>query len=161
MPNSIIKSFSKKSGKSEDEIEKLWDELKDQYDDDYSRIVSTLKKILKINENLTFREYLKLNEDKSSNEFGLTASGQLMEVEIYMQKNNLMEISIKGKRTLGKLKSVERLKSEYSEEDWNFIEKKWKETSSKNSTKIEKLVQKFEDDLNKIVIDMQKEIEDI
>ena len=84
MPNSIIKSFSKKSGKSEDEIEKLWDELKDQYDDDYSRIVGTLKKILKINENLTFREYLKLNEDKSSNEFGLTASGQLMEVEIYM-----------------------------------------------------------------------------
>lgn len=109
----------------------------------------------------SFREFLKLNEDKSSNEYGLTASGQLMEVEIYMQKNNLMEISIKGKRTLGKLKSVERLKSEYSEEDWNKIEKKWKETSSKNSTKIEKLVQKFEDDLNKIVIDMQKEIDDI
>lgn len=109
----------------------------------------------------SFREFLKLNEDKSSNEYGLTASGQLMEVEIYMQKNNLMEISVKGKRTLGKLKSVERLKSECSEEDWNKIEKKWKETSSKNSTKIEKLVQKFEDDLNKIVIDMQKEIDDI
>lgn len=109
----------------------------------------------------SFREFLKLNEDKSSNEYGLSASGELMGVEIYMQRNNLMEISVKGKRTLGKLKSVERLKTEYSEEEWDYIEKKWKEASNKNSAKIEKLVQKFEDDLNKIVIDMQKEIDDI
>ena len=50
MPNSIIKSFSDKSGKSEAEVEKLWDELKQEYGDDYKRITGTLEKILKINE---------------------------------------------------------------------------------------------------------------
>ena len=59
MPNAIIQSFAKKSGKSEEEIEKIWDELKDQYNDNYEAIVGTLKKILKINEN--FRNWLQEN----------------------------------------------------------------------------------------------------
>ena len=59
MPNVVIQSFAKKSGKSEEEIEKIWDELKDQYNDDYEAIVGTLKKILKINEN--FRNWLQEN----------------------------------------------------------------------------------------------------
>ena len=33
-----------------------------------------------------------------------------------MQKNKLIEISVQGKRTLVKLKSVETLKREYAEE---------------------------------------------
>ena len=59
MPNAVIQSFAKKSGKSEEEIEKIWDELKDQYNDNYEVIVGTLKKILKINE--SFRNWLQEN----------------------------------------------------------------------------------------------------
>ena len=59
MPNVIIQSFVKKSGRSEEEIEKIWDELKDQYNDNCGAIVGTLKKILKINE--SFRNWLQEN----------------------------------------------------------------------------------------------------
>ena len=59
MPNAVIQSFVKKSGKPEEEIEKIWDELKDQYNDNYEAIVGTLKKILKINE--SFRNWLQEN----------------------------------------------------------------------------------------------------
>ena len=61
MPSTMIKNFSKKSGKSEQEVENIWNELKKEYPDNYERIVGTLKKLLKINENLNFREYLKEN----------------------------------------------------------------------------------------------------
>lgn len=46
----MIKNFSNKSGKSEAEIEKLWNKLKIEYKDDYPKIVGTLKRILNINE---------------------------------------------------------------------------------------------------------------
>lgn len=59
MPSTMIKNFSKKSGKTEEEVEKIWDKLKKEYPDNYEVIVGTLKKILKINEN--FREYLREN----------------------------------------------------------------------------------------------------
>jgi Zn-dependent M32 family carboxypeptidase len=59
MPNAVIKSFAKKSGKTENEVEKLWGNLKSEYGEDYARIVGTLKKILKINEN--FRNWLQEN----------------------------------------------------------------------------------------------------
>ena len=61
MPSTMIKNFSKKSGKSEQEVENIWNELKKEYPDNYERIVGTLKKLLKINENINFREYLKEN----------------------------------------------------------------------------------------------------
>lgn len=60
MPNTMMQNFSKKSGKSVQEVEKLWDELKKEYPDNYEIIVGTLKKILKINEN-NFRDYLREN----------------------------------------------------------------------------------------------------
>lgn len=60
MLNTMIQSFSKKSGKSVQEVEKIWDELKKAYPDNYEIIVGTLKKILKINEN-NFRDYLREN----------------------------------------------------------------------------------------------------
>jgi translation initiation factor 2 alpha subunit (eIF-2alpha) len=50
MPLNLIKSFSKKSGKSVEEIEKIWDKLKKQYGENYEAIVGSLKKILNINE---------------------------------------------------------------------------------------------------------------
>lgn len=58
MPNSIIKSFAKKSGKSVQEVEKIWNEIKEKlikqnYDDKnkelfYKILVTILKKKLKI-----------------------------------------------------------------------------------------------------------------
>lgn len=57
MPNTLIKSFSKKSGKTEKEVENIWDNLKKEYQDNYPAIVGTLKKILGINE--SFREWLR------------------------------------------------------------------------------------------------------
>lgn len=59
MPNTMIKNFSDKSGKSEKEVEKIWNDLQKQYPEDYQRIVGTLKKILQINE--SYREYLREN----------------------------------------------------------------------------------------------------
>ena len=56
----MIKNFSKKSGKTEQEVENIWAELKKEYPDNYERIVGTLKKILNINEK-TLREYLREN----------------------------------------------------------------------------------------------------
>ena len=50
MPNNIIKSFADKSGKTENEVEKLWNELKIEYKNDYEKITGTLKNILKIDE---------------------------------------------------------------------------------------------------------------
>ena len=60
MPSTLIKNFSLKSGKSEQEVENIWAELKKEYLDNYERIVGTLKKILNINEK-TLREYLREN----------------------------------------------------------------------------------------------------
>lgn len=63
MPASIIKSFAEKSGKSEKEVEELWNKAKEiasenNQDNNYDYIVGILKKMLKINE--TFREFLKI-----------------------------------------------------------------------------------------------------
>lgn len=104
----------------------------------------------------TFREFLE--ESRKSNEYGLDVQGHLLDVSIKMQKNKLVEISVYGKKTLVKLKSVETLKREYAEENHKEIENIWKELADRESAKIEKLVQKFEEDLNSIVVEMEKEI---
>lgn len=48
----LIKSFAEKSGKSEAEVEKLWEKMKEEYGEDYKAIVGSLKKALNINEKL-------------------------------------------------------------------------------------------------------------
>ena len=50
MSNQVIKTFSRKSGKTISYIESVWKDLKDEYGNDYEKIVGTLKKILKIDE---------------------------------------------------------------------------------------------------------------
>lgn len=55
MPSNIVKSFAKKSNKSEQEVEELWDKAKSiaaesGHKEDYDYIVGILKKMLKINE---------------------------------------------------------------------------------------------------------------
>ena len=64
MPSNIIKSFAEKSGKSETEVEKLWDETKKQaeengHKEDYEYIVGILKKKLNLNEEseMTYKEF--------------------------------------------------------------------------------------------------------
>lgn len=106
----------------------------------------------------TFREYLE--ESRKSNEYGLDVQGHLLDVSIKMQKNKLVEVEVQvqGKKTLVKLKSVETLKREYTEENHKEIENIWKELADRESAKIEKLVQNFEEDLNSIVVEMEKEI---
>ena len=64
MPSNIVKSFAEKTGKSEAEIEKLWKKAKDiakesGRDEDYAYIVGILKKILNLNETMSFREFIK------------------------------------------------------------------------------------------------------
>ena len=59
MPTPMIKSFAKKSGKTVQEVDKLWKQLRAEYGDDYKRIVGSLKKILNINESFEINKYLK------------------------------------------------------------------------------------------------------
>jgi len=63
MPANIIKSFSEKSGKSEQEVEQLWNKAKEKaaqggHEEDYDYIVGILKKMLSINEHHSFRSFL-------------------------------------------------------------------------------------------------------
>ena len=63
MPNAILKSFSKKSGKSIKELEKMWDALDSafdpkKHDDKYAFIVGVMKKNLKLDENSSFDRML-------------------------------------------------------------------------------------------------------
>jgi len=74
MPNTIIKSFSKKSGKSIQEVEKLWDKAKalakeKMPEDDekfYAYVTSILKNMLSINEGVfeKFKHLLKESKKK-------------------------------------------------------------------------------------------------
>ena len=104
----------------------------------------------------TFREFLE--ESRKSNEYGLDIEGQLIDLSIKMQKNKLVEISVQGKRTLVKLKSIETLKREYTEDNHKELERIWKNLAEKESAKIEKLVKDFEENLNNIILEMEKEI---
>lgn len=65
MPNSIIKSFAKKSNESIQTVEKMWTDIKSSIDDkeNYPLIVSILKKKLKI-ESTSFVEFLFLEKHK-------------------------------------------------------------------------------------------------
>lgn len=107
----------------------------------------------------TFREWL--NEERKADEYGLNVSGHLIDLSIRMGKNKLVEVQIQGKRTLQQLKSIETLKREYSEDNFKELEKIWKNLADKESKKIEKLVQDFEENLNTIILEMEKEIGDL
>ena len=102
MPNAVIQSFAKKSGKSEEEIEKIWDELKDQYNDNYEAIVGTLKKILKIKKN--FRNWLQENtsfikELKEKYKFIFIIQTIIMKSN-YNQLPELLKFAIENKANL-------------------------------------------------------------
>jgi len=71
MPNNIIKSFADKTGKSKDEVEKLWDKSKEIVKSEYPKVkedtpeffklvTGILKKSLGLKE--SFRNFLKLQK---------------------------------------------------------------------------------------------------
>lgn len=64
MPNNIIKSFAEKANKSINEVEKLWKKAKEiaensKTDNIYAYAVSILKKMLKIEEEISMKKTLK------------------------------------------------------------------------------------------------------
>lgn len=61
MPSNVVKSFAEKTGKSTEEVEKLWDKAKEVAKDsgeeeNYAYITGVLKKMLGLKEN--FRDFL-------------------------------------------------------------------------------------------------------
>jgi hypothetical protein len=107
---------------------------------------------------VTFRNIL--NETYDSSYTGLDAYGDLFNISIAQSKNNnLMEIVVQGRQTLSSIKSAETLKSEYQEKDWITIEKLWAKMAHKRGKEIDTLLHKFEKDLNKVVVQMQKDMD--
>lgn len=105
------------------------------------------------------KKFRAMVEDRDSSEYGFTVSGEALTLSVNKSKhNNLMEISFSGSRILTKLPSVETLKDEYGEQDWDTLEKMYRVFTKKYSAEAEKLLNKFEQDLNKIVIEMQDEV---
>lgn len=105
------------------------------------------------------KKFRTLVEEHDSSYLGLRVDGEALTVRIKQAKHNdLMELSFEGTRVLSQLKSVEHLKGEYREEDWDSIEKTYTNVTKKYSAEIDKLVHTFEKDLNKLVIAMQKDL---
>lgn len=73
MPVSVIKSFAKKSGKSEKEVEQIWDDTKEEVKDQFkyktgaywAYVNKVVQKKLKIAEDckLSFKDYYVLVEE--------------------------------------------------------------------------------------------------
>ena len=73
MPNSLVKSYAKKTGKSIDDVEKKWNEAvkitedffgikQDKFDDkNYAYCTSILKSLLGIKEAISFKDFIKSN----------------------------------------------------------------------------------------------------
>jgi hypothetical protein len=63
MPTPVIKSFAEKTGKSVAEIDKLWNKAKviaaeEGEGENYAYITGIVKKMLGLNETISFKEYL-------------------------------------------------------------------------------------------------------
>jgi hypothetical protein len=100
-----------------------------------------------------------INEETSSNEFGLSASGKVLYASIKKaDNNNLVELNVQGKRTLIDIPSVETLQDEYNEEDADKLSKIWEKLAKDKSKDLEKAIKSFESDLEKIISSMEKEL---
>lgn len=73
MPAQVIQTFSRKSGKTIAYIESIWKDLKDEYGNDYKKIVGVLKKILNIDEEkieeILYKQNLKLSSENRHDNF--------------------------------------------------------------------------------------------
>lgn len=165
MPSNIVKSFAQKTGKSEKEVDDLWNKAKEiakdeGHEEEYDYITGILKKMLKINESQTFKDFI--NESKQVDYNGIYVEGDTLNIRIVKSdNNNLMRLEFSGDKTLTKLPSAESLKSEYNSSDWGKIEKIWSGMAKKKSSDVEKLVFKFEKELKKIIDSMEKDLSEL
>lgn len=63
MPNAVINSFAEKTGKSVAEVDKLWNKAKEIAKEEgegenYAYITGIVKKMLGLNETISFKEFL-------------------------------------------------------------------------------------------------------
>ena len=80
MPTPMIKSFAKKSGKSVQDVEKIWDKVKastvgTDHEEDYAYIAGAVKNALGLDENqstevMSFKEYYEMTSKGSNDESG-------------------------------------------------------------------------------------------
>lgn len=106
---------------------------------------------------MKFRDIL--DEKYDSDNWGFDANAELMDIRVRKEINNdLMYIEVKGKRVLPKLPSVEKLKGDYQEKYWDQLEKIYKTLTEKYGKRVDDLLHKFEKDLNKEIVQMEKEL---
>lgn len=102
----------------------------------------------------TFRSLI---ESIDASHTGTSVEGKFTSVDIQLQRNEMFKLDIKGSKNLPKIKSIEKLKNEYKEEDWKNLEKYVEKSLSKHSKEIETIINKFEQDLLNIIEKIEKD----
>ena len=73
MPSNVVKSFADKTGKSVPEVDKLWNKAKEIASEqgqaeNYALITGILKKMLGLNETISFKEFLEQSQESKESE---------------------------------------------------------------------------------------------
>jgi len=106
MPSNIVKSFADKTGKSEAEVEKLWDkakgittkqypDVKESDDNFYALTTGILKRMLRVEESLMFTEEsiisdsIMFAEDMIQKETILDSMPQSESKKVYLKKSEI------------------------------------------------------------------------
>ena len=83
-----------------------------------------------------------------SDYIGITGYGDIITVNVKRAEHNeLMLVEVTGGKILTKIKSADRIKGEYKEEDWNVIEKIYAKATKDASVHIKKAITEFEKNL--------------
>ena len=106
-----------------------------------------------------FKEFLNKNIEESidSDYNGVSVNGDYILSSIEKNPNNdLMKFTISGEKLLTKVKSIEKLKSEYDEDDWIELEKQYKEVMKAVGKDLEKVIRSTEKYINQIISKLEK-----
>ena len=104
-----------------------------------------------------FKDFIQESEDSS--EFGLSVYGDILRVVLKKEEyTNLLSISYSGDKMLTKLKSIQTLRNEYQESDWDKLDIIYSKATNKASKNIDKAVKKFESEINKVLKDFETTI---
>jgi len=104
-----------------------------------------------------FEQALTEKVEVDSNDWGFSADGEYVRVSVNKAKyNDLTELTIKGTRILGKIKSSEYVKGQYQEKDWVTIEKFYAKEMEQASKEVAKAVAIFEKSLEKTFKNLEK-----
>jgi len=74
------------------------------------------------------------------------------------QHNDLMKLSIEGERSLTKIKSLKELLKEYSENSESELKNYYYKLMNKYGKELEKLSKKFNDDINNVLKNLEKDL---